>query len=270
MPRRSAQREHATLSAPDLILALVDSEAQPDLSVAQLIAAGALFDIDARAVRVALTRLARRGVLVQLERGRYGLGAQGGKLHAAVRTWSTVEDAVKSWSGGWLAVHTGHLRRNDKTAVRARERALRLRGFVEAEPGLWLRPDNLIASAGDMHSQLVDLGLDTGARLLSVREVVPAADRTLGQLWNCARLERGYRRQIGQLEKSRDRLGRLSVTEAARETLQVGRAVTAAIVRDPLLPEEMLDVALRRRLNVTMRDYNRLGRAAWRAFYASI
>lgn len=259
-----------SLTAPDLILSLADSETRPDLSVAQLIAAGELFGIDSRAIRVALTRLTRRGVLAQIERGRYGLGPRGGGLHARVRGWQSVEEAVRPWNGAWLAVPTGHLKRSDKTALRARERALKLEGFAELETGLWLRPDNLVASPTDVHVKLESLGFDTGALVLHVDVLAPRPTRKLETLWNRDRLERGYRQHIGVLAKSTARLDRLPVTDAARETLEIGRRVTAEILLDPLLPEAMIDVALRRKRHEAMRQYNRLGRAAWRTFYSTV
>jgi len=259
-----------SLTAPDLILSLADSEASPDLSVAQLIAAGELFGIDSRAIRVALTRLTKRGVLEQLERGRYGLGPRGGGLHATVRGWESVERTVKSWAGAWLVVPTGHLKRSDKTARRARERALKLKGFAELETGFWLRPDNLVASLDDVHSQLQSLGFDDEAFVLRVDEIVPNPAPKLASLWHRDRLERRYRQHIDALAASTARLDRLAVTDAARETLEIGRMVTSEILLDPLLPEAMIDVPLRRQRHEAMRSYNRLGRAAWRRFYARL
>lgn len=259
-----------SLSAPDLVLSIADSVSRPVLGTAQLIAAGELFGVDSRAIRVALTRLTRTGVLTQRERGRYGLGPKGDRMHAAVVAWDTLEETVKPWTGGWVAVHTGPLKRTNKTAVRNRERAMRLKGFVALEPGLWLRPDNLSGSIDDMRAALVALGLDESARVLSVTQLTPSSPELIARMWNRTRLERGYRQSIERLERSAARTAKLSVADAARETLLLGRATTADILTDPLLPEEMVDVELRRRLNAAMRDYNRLGRAAWKAFYASL
>ena len=59
----------------------------------------------------------------------------------------------------------------------------------------------------------------------------------------------------------------MNTAEAARETMQLGRAVTHDILMDPLLPEEMLDTALRRKMNQTMRTYDKLAKSYWRDFY---
>ncbi len=51
--------EAPALSARELILAIVDSAAKPNLSAAYLVRAGALYDIDSRAIRVAIARLVK-------------------------------------------------------------------------------------------------------------------------------------------------------------------------------------------------------------------
>ena len=43
-------------------------------------------------------------------------------------------------AGDWIAVVTGHLGRSEKSALRARQRALTLKGFAEVRPGLVVRP----------------------------------------------------------------------------------------------------------------------------------
>ncbi len=267
---RKSNNGGAGFSAPDLILSIADSVSRPTLTSAQLIAAGALFGIDSRAIRVALTRLTRNGVLQALERGEYGLGPKGDRMHAAVVAWDGLEDTVKPWTRGWIAVHTGPLKRGDRSAVRARERAMRLKGFAPLESGLWIRPDNLTDSIDDVRSALVSLGLDDRARVLLVMQLSPHSPGAIERLWDRKRLERGYRQNIDRLAASTARVKRMSVGDAARETLMVGRSVTSAILLDPLLPQELVDVALRKRLNSDMRDYNRLGRNAWKAFYATL
>jgi len=49
---------------------------------------------------------------------------------------------VCEWNGAWIAVHSGPLGRSDRSASRARERALALVGLRELDRGLFLRPDN--------------------------------------------------------------------------------------------------------------------------------
>lgn len=259
-----------TLTAPELILSLADAAPEPRLSSAELVAAGALLGIDAGAMRVALGRLVKKGVLVQQTRGVYRLGGRGGKLHRRVQDWYRVEDQLAPWKGDWLAVFTAHLGRSDKAGLRARERALRLKGFAAARPGLAVRPANLRAPLGALRGELTDLGLDPDALVVGVDRVDPWHPLDPCTLWDLAALEQRYLDDCARLERSTDRLTRLDVQSAARETLLVGRAVMRHILTDPLLPEEMVDAALRRRLIEAMKAYDRLGKTCWRAFYSAL
>ena len=87
-------------SARELILTLIDSAASKTLSARYFVAAGELFEVDPRSIRVALGRLVKDGSLVQVERGTYSLGSRGGTLHRLVRNWSRVESSLKPWRGG--------------------------------------------------------------------------------------------------------------------------------------------------------------------------
>jgi phenylacetic acid degradation operon negative regulatory protein len=255
------------LSARELILTLMDSTAAETLSAAYLVAAGALFDMDPGSIRVALARLVRDGSLTAVERGRYGLGSRGGRLHALVRNWWRAESGLKPWAGDWLAVLTGHLARANKTTVRGNERALRLLGFAEAAPGLWARPANLTRTLDDVRRDLLELGLDpqgicAGAAAFAPDDVIDAA-----ALWDTKGLRRRYQENRQLLARSTDRLADLDDDTAARETLLVGRRVTRDILLDPLLPDELVDGTARRAMIDAMRDYDRIGKACWRDFF---
>ena len=255
------------LSARDLILALIDSANRESLSARYFVAAGDLFAIDPRSVRVALGRLVKDGSLQQSARGIYQLGSRGGTLHRLVRNWSRVEASVKPWSGRWLAVFVAHLARSNRTSLRGRERALRLFGFAEPTAGLWVRPDNLVIEADALRDGLIELGLEPAAVSCHVSELFPE-DVIRPHLWNVAALEDRYRQNISTIESSVQRCKSFTEEEVGRETLQIGRAVTRDILLDPLLPEALVDVALRRQMVEAMRGYDRLGKTFWRNFEA--
>ncbi len=259
----------ATLSARELILALLDSSSSATLKASYLVAAGARFGMDPRSIRVALGRLVKDGSLTQSGRGEYAPHSRSGELRERVRNWATVEDTLVPWSGRWLAVPLGDLGRSNKSRVRARERALRLLGFAAHSATLWLRPANLADAPQRTRERLLDLGLDTQAVLLEVSDVAPDDGIDAEQLWPRAALEAGYREQLRTLSASRARLATLDEAAAGRETLLVGRAVTRAILLDPLLPEELVDTNLRGRVVTEMAAYDRLGKDLWRAFYAT-
>ena len=260
--------DDAPLTAAELILALMDSAANPELKSSYFVTAGRLFNIDPRTMRVALTRLVKNAVLAQVDRGLYGLGPGGGELHSTVRNWVTVEGNLTSWDGGWIAVYVGHLRR-DKAEVRQRERALRLMGFAPADANLWIRPANLKSTLSEVRERLLGLGLSTTAMVVALADLLPKNAIQIDQLWDISTLEQRYRTRIAELSESQRHAAKLTLEGRARETLLLGRAVTRDILIDPLLPKEMLDTELRHRMIEAMRSYDRFGKACWRDYYAA-
>lgn len=256
------------LSAPELILSLLDSAPQPQIKAASLVAAGALFGIDPRAVRVAVTRLVKDDVLATVSRGIYSVGDRGDRLHRAVVSWSDMESSTKPWNGGWLAVYQAHSKRADKKARRARERALRLQGFAAVDSALAVRPANLRLCMAEIRAGLIELGLDAAASLFLIEETEPAAG--FEALWDTKALEARYANHIRNLQLSTTHVSDLDVYQAAAETLQIGRGVTRDIVMDPLLPSQLINAELRSEMIKAMRVYDRLGKDCWRRFYAAL
>ena len=257
------------LSARELILALIDSTAIATLNAAYFVAAGRLFDMDPNAVRVALGRLVKDQSLIQVARGVYSLGSRGGELHAMVRNWSTIEQTLKPWDGGWLAAYLGQLTRTNKSKVRARERALRLVGFAAADANLWLRPDNFLESLIMTRRRLIHLGLEETVMLSKIGEFQPTQAIDPSRLWDRVTMETRYQWCVEQLTASVGHLATLNSSAAARETLLLGRSVTRVILLDPLLPEQMVNQKLRQTMIDAMRNYDRLGKKTWRRFYKS-
>ena len=254
------------LSAPAFILALLDSASDVEIRAASLVAAAAAFAIDPRTIRVALARLVQKGVLQAVGRGIYRAGTSGGPMQRAVVSWANAEASLKTWDGGWIAVAQSQGNRYNKTAMRANERALRIKGFKTAEPGLAVRPANLRTTLSETRDTLVELGLHPDARLMLVTATAGGSD--FANLWSAAQLEAGYRQHLNAMADSTARVPRLNAVDAAKETLLVGRAVTRDIVLDPLLPDALVDAGLRRRMIKAMEKYDRLGKRCWRTFYA--
>jgi len=256
------------LSAPDFILALLDSASDAEIRAASLVAAAAAFAIDPRTIRVALARLVQKDVLRTVGRGIYRVGTRGGAMQQAVVSWARAEASLQAWDGNWIVVAQGQGNRPNKTAVRAGERALRIKGFKAAEPGLAVRPANLRATISQIRDTLVKLGLRPDARLMLVTATAGGSDFT--NLWSAPQLEAGYRQHLTAMAESTARVAQLDAVAAAKETLLVGRAVTRDIVLDPLLPDALVDAQLRRRMIKAMEKYDRLGKRSWRAFYSTI
>ena len=251
--------------APALVLAFLATARDDTASASQLVRMGAVFGVDARAMRVALGRLVRDGLLRQAGRGLYGVGGAGAAVQARVRDWRRLEERVRPWSGGWTLVLVDHLGRTDRKRLRRRERALRLGGLAHAPEGFWVRPDNLQLTPADFLAQLVALGLDEGAALFSEARTLGEQDARLRALWSGDALSADYAAWTERLAESAARLPALAPSEAARESFLLGQAVLRTINLDPLLPAELVDVGRRRALVAAMADYDRLGKGCWAA-----
>ncbi len=253
-------------SAKRLVLSLLSAPSLPEVSSALLVRWGQLFEIDAASMRVTVGRLARQGLLSSTARGVYRMGPAAQSLAATASGWRHAEARVRDWHGDWLLVHVAHLGRVNRTALRARERAFRLGGFAEYVSGLWCRPANLDESADQTRARLLDWGLESAALVVQASALPGVQEQDLFSLWPRRQLEKSYRAQCRNMQASRKRLPRLSLDEAARETLLVGEAVIRQINADPLLPQAMIDTRLRRAMVDGMLEYDELGRSVWARF----
>jgi phenylacetic acid degradation operon negative regulatory protein len=249
-----------------LILSLLSAPSLETIEVGHLVQWGRLFGIEASATRVALGRLAKQGFIMAVGRGTYTIGPEGSLMAQTASHWAEVENRIGPWAGGWIVVHTSHLGRANKTAVRARERAFRLNGFAELVSGLWCRPDNLAQALDLTRHELIALGLEPGAVAMQVSDLPGVESGELYGLWPRERLEAGYREYIATLAASEKRLHQMSNDDAARETFLVGEAVIRRINADPLLPAQMIDTRARHKLIQQMMHYNETGRSVWAGF----
>lgn len=234
------------------------------MTAQQAIRWGALFQIDAAAIRVALGRMLRAELLESPQRGAYAIGPAGRVLAETARRWTSAEDRVTTWNGTWLFVHTAHLGRTHKPALRARERALSLDGFAGLKRGLWCRPANYIEGAKETFTRMCELGLEEDALMF---EGVPSfAQPIAGNLWHRDQLESAYHQYASAIEESARRMPQLDEDAAARETFLLGEAVIRQINGDPLLPDELIDAPARRTMHSAMLSYDQLGREVWERF----
>ena len=251
-----------------LILSLLSARSIDRIEIGRLIKWGQLFDIDAAATRVALGRLVKQGFIQSISRGFYSIGPKGKLISETARNWVRAETRIGPWDGAWIAVHTSHLGRTNKTALRARERAFRLNGFAELVTGLWCRPGNYLEPASQTREQLVSLGLEEAAVVMPVTGMLGVSEQELFQLWPKDQLEAEYATYLRIMRDSSARLAQLSPEDAARETFLVGEAVIRQINADPLLPDEMIDGDARREMILQMKRYDELGEDSWRVFQA--
>ena len=226
----------------------------------------ALFGISENNARVALTRLVTAGLVEAAGRGVYRLGPRGRVLGQQVRAWRHAEQHARAWSGQWVAVHAAALGRTDRPALRVRQRALALAGLRELEPGLFVRPDNMAGGVEVLRERLYALGLSRQAAVFQAAQFGEEREARARRLWNVALLERGYASGLQKLERSLARLPRLAPDSAAREAYLLGDEGIHQLVFDPMLPQPLVDVELRRAYAEMVKRYDEAGHQAWRRF----
>lgn len=253
-------------TAKSVVLDLLSTLPKGSMPVGTLVAAGALFGLAENAIRVTLTRLLASGLVERDERGQYRLGARAGAVSRQVASWKRLGDRMRTWDGGWIAVHTGGLGRADRAAGRRRDRALHFLGLRELSPGLAVRPDNLAGGVAATREQLYALGLDATAPVFVVRDLDDATARRACALWPATSLVQTWRTTRLELERSERHLPQLPLERAMVESFLVGGRAIRLLVLDPLLPERIVPARERDLLLATLRRYDRLGRTVWAQF----
>jgi len=253
-------------SSNRLLLSLFSQPNLNNMSIKQLIAWGELFEHEPATIRVAAGRLVKQGFLLAQQRGSYTIGSADKSIRQFASTWRHSLATVDQWNGGWLCVYTAHLGRTSKQSIRVRERAFRLTGFKPLEKNLWCRPDNLIETADATFTRLVDIGLENTAILMKVEYFNNDLTTSPMSLWSPEQLEKTYGLLVSLIEKSAQRLPDFDIRQATRESFLIGEHVIRKINQDPLLPEEMVDVAARQTLLTTMIEYDRMCHPIWHEF----
>lgn len=264
--KRNVQIEQ--LKAPEFVLDLLISGGS--LPVRALCLAGEIMQVGEIAIRVALTRLCRQGKVRQAGRGRYEIDLNAGPLMRDVEDWRNRERQMVHWRGSWVAVHDTAVPRSDKAAWRHHSLALKLRGFAVFQPGLHLRPDNLSGGVGTLRLQLAELGLSRLAHVFCVTALSDAQIKLAASLWEISNLERKYGALAQQLEERREFLSNSAGDVALRESLLLGRKAIGIILRDPLLPVELMAAEHRRMLVAATMRYQNQAHQLWREWLASV
>jgi phenylacetic acid degradation operon negative regulatory protein len=249
--------------APEVILDLLMANGTA-LSSQVLCRAGAVMQLSETAVRVALTRLCEQGKLGQPARGVYAISAASRPLFRDVDAWRRKEESMVAWNGDWVAVHDTLVQRSDKTAWRHHCLALALRGFAQFEPGLHLRPDNLEGGIVALRSGLAGLGLSPQATVFRLTGLDEVRHARAGGLWKADALIRQYAALAGALDAHTEVLRQDGVVETLRESLLLGREAIGLLVRDPLLPPELMPPQARQTLMAAAARYQDAARRLWR------
>lgn len=256
------------LVAPTLITTLLSAFPEEEVSVQALLRAGTLFGVTERGIRVALGRLSAEKKVQNTSRGNYTSARRADTVHRAVVDWRPAETRIVSWGGQWLCMVGAAVSRGDRTLLNRHEQALRFRGFRELLPSFWVRPANLKAGL-DVGDELRQLGLHPRAHLMVASELEKGLDARARKLWRPEQLQKKYAGNVKMLETSMQNLDKLTAEDGLVETLTYGRAVIRDIVLDPLLPQELVDIELRRSMIEHMKTYDDIGHQLWRSFLFS-
>lgn len=249
-------------STPELVLDLL-AAAGGGLSSQALCRAGAVMQRHENAMRVALTRLLAEAKILRSARGLYELNAPGLWLSEAVNAWQRQPGKELPWKGGWIAVHDASVGRADKTAWRHHQLALSLRGFAALQPGLHIRPDNRPGGIDAERQTLAALGLAPAALVFGLDQLDAQGEARARGLWRAERLKEGYERMSRALREHLAQWPKLHDDRIARESLLLGRAAVMHLVRDPMLPSELLPGAARDAFKSLTQQYKRRAGAHW-------
>ncbi|WP_034387976.1 hypothetical protein [Comamonas composti] len=253
-------------SAPDLMLDLLVARGGA-LPARSLLRAGQLLGLGENTVRVSLSRLLAQGKIDRVGRGSYQALARDSALFQTVDAWRLRESRRLAWQGCWLSVHDAAVMRSDKTQWRRHQLALGLRGFASLQQGLLVRPDNLQGSLEQQRTELLALGLSPKALVFQAADFDEATEQCARSLWNTRSLLSAHRHWLAMLKASHERLSGvpqvIPLASAVRESLLLGRQVIAHLLRDPLLPEELMPSEVRQQLHQSMQSYQRQALRLW-------
>ena len=241
-----------------LVLNLLLGHGGVPLAAREAVSSCRLFGIPENSLRVALVRLVPAGLIEAVGRGAYRLGPNASSLAADVAGWRQAQQHLRPWRGDWIAVHTGGLARGDRAAQHGRRRALGMLGMRELDPGLHLRPDNLLGGVDAVRDRLHALGLEPQAAVFVARGFNAEREQRARLLWDADALSHGYRQTRQQLDRWLGLAPTLANDIGAREAY--------VLVFAPWLPAPLVDAEARRQFVRTVHRFDDAGQAIWRRF----
>jgi phenylacetic acid degradation operon negative regulatory protein len=248
--------------ARSFVLDLVGTLRGGSMPVRTLVDAGALFGLSAGTIRVAVTRLQASGHIERDERGSYRLGVATRVMATHIAAWQRAPERRSPWNGDWIGV----LARGDARGRRDDARILELWGLRQLAGQLWVRPANLVEATQGVRRGLAEAGAGGSTTVFTLRDLDPADEARARALWPTQELDRGYRDTIDRLRASARRLAASDDPAAMVESFRLGGQAIRLVVRDPLLPDEMIDGHSLVEMVEELRRYDRMGRTRWARF----
>lgn len=253
------------ITAKSLLLDVLRSTQTTAWPVKKLIEVAGMFDIRESAVRVTLSRLVARGLIETNEPGSYLITSAYDPVRNWIDDWKAGERRVVEWNRQWLCVYPPtSVRKKDWQAL---DKAARRLGFRLVQERLWVRPDNLAMTLHRMN-ELLDVMSGVTSLVFATATQLHAdnQDLTLESLWDRSSLEQEYKQCTLRLKRSMSQQQDPKSSDALRESILVGGEAIRLLAVDPLLPNEMIDTALRAELDTTTRIYNDMYHQSWTNF----
>ncbi len=233
------------LNAKSLIVSLFGDAILPHggaIWLGSLAALAAPFGCNERVVRTSVFRLSKEGWLTATQEGRRSWYCPTGP---ALRRFEAADRIIyattsKPWSENWTIVFTGLIEGEARESVRA---DLAWQGFGQLLPGVMLHPAPDEAS---VRQALAAAGLDGSAVVMKASGngwmSAEALRATAARAWDLGRLASAYTEFSANFKPFLEALKsrRISPLQAFRLRILLIHAWRRAILRDPLLPEELL------------------------------
>ena len=252
-----------SVTAKNLLLDLLRTSTSNAWPVKKLIEVAGMFDISENAVRVNLSRLVSRGLIETDSRSFYLMTRGYDPLRNWIDDWTRGEQRVTDWNGHWLCVTPPlSIKKKDWQTL---DKSLHRLGFRPVETRMWIRPDNLSRSIDSVNELIKAM---SGASDLIFTKVVELTINSqklkLETLWDRAALEDEYRNSIQRLKTSMQRLKNAHYSTALAESFTLGGEAIHLLALDPLLPDSMINKALRINLTQAMLAYDAHFHEIWR------
>jgi phenylacetic acid degradation operon negative regulatory protein len=233
----------AETSVVDLLSALADPGSpicRDTVSLAGLLRFTRALGHSDNSVRMALSRLVAEDLVERDGRGCYTYGSAGHRRHLEMVGWHQSAMRVDTrWDGSWIALFI-----NDKM-TKSDIRAARLAGFRSYDDRLMVRPGNVSGSLTTVTTAIPE-GFANGQYWATrLSDLTHDQQQSFGALYDSEQIMLGYN-ALMQLELPMKKVKNLqSLNDMVTTTYVTGRKAVVSIVSDPLLPKEMIDVALR-------------------------
>lgn len=255
-----AQQEE--FSVKDIVLTLLQAS-RGSVPVNAIVRVGALMGVSGNAIRVSLSRLVQKGMVVTDDEGNYRISSETSPMQELVQCWRLGEKRRVSWRGNWVICDLP--RPAPAQSVRNRSTwALELLGFRRTPTHLWLRPDNLAGGIKTLREKLADLEIESNAELfIGSRFSEQALRHMQTKLWPIKKMSTRYQQLYRRLQKGMIQLNKKPTDTMLVNAFMLGNGVVRTLITDPMLPEEMQDPAPRIRLTNLMLKFDAKGRRIW-------